>query len=250
MRIKAYAKVNLCLKVYKKDETKKHKIDSIFYLYKKLHDSIIIHKHHTLSIVYIYKGKIIRIDDCLIKKALMYLNNKYNFDINYRIIIKKRIPFGSGLGGGSSDAAAIFNYVLKHNKNINLNLNEIAMEVGSDIPFFLSCYKIARVQGYGDIVDQIYDWQPKIKIYRNKLFCSTKDVFDLLDQDKTYQSRVNVSQILKSKLYNLPSANVVYNDLTKYIILSNKDLMPIYKKFDSKSFFTGAGSTIIRVKGE
>ena len=72
---------------------------------------------------------------------------------NDNIVLNKNIPLGSGLGGGSSNAACIINTL---NKLENLNLNssealEIASAIGSDVPFFIDG-KIKLVKGRGEII--------------------------------------------------------------------------------------------------
>ncbi len=248
MELKAYPKVNLCLKVYKEMSESKHKIDSIMCLYKKMHDTIYIKKSNDLYISYKDDGKEIFISDCIVSRSLRYLQNKYDIDINYRIKIVKRIPFGSGFGGGSSDAAAVINYILSKNKPIHLDLKEIAIEIGSDIPFFLTNYLIARVREVGDYVTPIYNWKPKFTVDTNGVICSTTQVFKQLDNDSDYVSRVNVDKIIESHLYKQHYKNVVYNDLTKYIIQNYKELQKVYSKYNNQSFFTGAGSSIVTLK--
>ncbi|MCQ3907430.1 MAG: hypothetical protein MJ219_01405 [Mycoplasmoidaceae bacterium] len=158
MKTRAYPKVNLCLKVYKGFVDGKHRIDSVMFLYKRLFDEITIRKAADLYILYKDAGKEISISDCLVSKALKYLENKYGIDINYHILIVKHIPFASGMGGGSADAAAVINYVIAQQENpVVLDLKEIALELGSDIPFFLSRYNIARVKDIGQYVTPIYN---------------------------------------------------------------------------------------------
>lgn len=248
MKIKAFAKVNLCLKVYKGLCETKHNIDSIMMIYKKIHDDIFIKKSNELYISYKEKNRDIYIPDCLVSKALNYLHCKYDFDMNYNIKIVKKIPFGSGLGGGSADAAAVINYVLQHNKPVQLDLKEIAIELGSDIPFFLSNLKLARVKHLGDYVTPIYNWKPKIELHFSPIACETNKIFELLEADQQYISKVNVDHIIQSHLYKQHYQNVVYNDLTKYIIQNYKELQDIYKSQPHKSFFTGSGSTIVTLK--
>ncbi len=71
-----------------------------------------------------------------------------------RIFLKKEIPHGAGLGGGSSDAAAtllaldaIFETQLPH-----AELTRIAAGIGSDVPFFLA-RGAAWCRGRGEIVE-------------------------------------------------------------------------------------------------
>lgn len=248
MKLKAYAKVNLCLKVYKGLEDTKHNIDSVMCLYKKLYDKIWIKKSSELFVFYRENGKQISLSDCSISLALKYLHAKYNIDIAYHIVVTKRIPYGGGLGGGSADAAAVINYVLSQNPQIQLDLREIAIELGSDIPFFLSGYSIARVKGLGHYVAPIYNWKPKFSLHFCDVACSTTKVFTALHNDPDYVSRVNVDRVIENHLYKQHLINVVYNDLTKYIIQSYKGLQEVYKPFGNNSFFTGAGSTIVTIK--
>ena len=56
MKIKAYPKVNLCLKVYKGLVETKHKIDSVMFLYKKIYDVIYIKKSFDLCVFYKENG--------------------------------------------------------------------------------------------------------------------------------------------------------------------------------------------------
>jgi len=69
------------------------------------------------------------------------------------IHLRKRIPIGSGLGGGSSDAAAVLlalNRVTGHLLQPN-ELADIGAEIGADVPFFIFG-RPARVEGIGDQV--------------------------------------------------------------------------------------------------
>jgi 4-diphosphocytidyl-2-C-methyl-D-erythritol kinase len=70
------------------------------------------------------------------------------------ITLNKQIPTQAGLGGGSSNAATLLTY-LAHRHQIPITdppLIEVAATVGSDVPFFLSGYKVARVTGRGEHV--------------------------------------------------------------------------------------------------
>ena len=67
------------------------------------------------------------------------LGNKFNIKKGIHISLIKNVPLGSGLGGGSSNAAVT---LLAINKLFNLQLSSyefqsIAESLGSDVPFFL-----------------------------------------------------------------------------------------------------------------
>jgi len=247
MTINSYAKINLCLKVFKKENNEsKHQIDSIFYLYKDLYDVINIQPSNTLSVSYLVNNQPITISDCLVTKTLNYMNNKYGWDVNYKITIDKHIPIGSGLGGASSNAAAVINYLLKQNSTTALHLKDIALNLGSDIPFFLTQYEIARVKRYGEYVTPLAKIDTRFELIDTKIHCSTKEIFKLLDEDISYTSQVEPDQVFNI-LINKQHLNVVYNDLTKYIIKSNYQLQEWVNKYP-ESWFSGSGGTLVRIK--
>ena len=68
-----------------------------------------------------------------------------------RYFIKKKIPIGSGLGGGSSNAASVL-LILNHFYHAKLSiehLKNIAKNLGADVPFFLDGYN-CFVSGIGE----------------------------------------------------------------------------------------------------
>ncbi|SVD36487.1 uncharacterized protein METZ01_LOCUS389341, partial [marine metagenome] len=77
---------------------------------------------------------------------------KKNFDINgINIDLTKNIPRGSGLGGGSSNAASVLKGIRQlYNLDISDNeLENIAAEIGADVPFFIRG-SIQLGEGVGD----------------------------------------------------------------------------------------------------
>jgi len=72
------------------------------------------------------------------------------------IELEKRIPAGAGLGGGSSDAAAVLRALpAMLGRPIPVNrLAEIARGIGADVPFFLAC-RPARATGIGDTLEPL-----------------------------------------------------------------------------------------------
>ena len=73
-----------------------------------------------------------------------------------RIILRKTIPHGAGLGGGSSDAATVL-LALNEENQAGLNVRELAemaAELGSDVPFFV--YRSAAIcRGRGELVEPV-----------------------------------------------------------------------------------------------
>lgn len=243
-QIKAYAKINLGLNVYKlrQNETK-HQIESFFVLDKSIYNVINIKKSNELKIKYIYREKL---NPITIKKALVYLKDKYKIDINYEIEIKKNIPLSSGLGGSSTDVAAITKYVMDQN---NLKLSGIdyeyfALNVSSDMPFFLSEYKFAYVSNFGDKLEQLDDqFIPHYEIIPSDISMNTKSVFN--EFDKLFFNNIGNDYIkLKSNLKKIDSVKF-FNDLEEPAFNLEPSLAG-FKQHDT--VMTGSGSFFIRLK--
>lgn len=139
MKITANAKINIGLNVVGKRADGYHNLETIFYPVD-MSDTIDIEVSPDAETHLINIG--IAVDsnpqDNLIIKAYNLL--KQDFDIPpVSITLDKRIPFGAGLGGGSSDAA---NTLKALNQMFSLGLSDLELEcyavkLGADCPFFI-----------------------------------------------------------------------------------------------------------------
>lgn len=92
----------------------------------------------------------------LVVKAAQLLAQKYGVKKGARILLAKRIPSQAGMGGGSSDAAATL-VCLNHLWKLGLSgqdLSVIALDLGSDVPFFLG-QGPAWCTGRGEILNPV-----------------------------------------------------------------------------------------------
>ena len=101
------------------------------------------------------KNLIIDPNDNLILRALKEFRYLTGWNKRFSIYLKKRIPIGAGLGGGSADAAAtliflrkLFNHGTKINKVSKNILFEISQLLGSDVPACIES-KDLKLKGYG-----------------------------------------------------------------------------------------------------
>lgn len=134
------AKINLGLNVVEHREDDYHNIETIFYPIG-IHDILSVEPSETCT-DYSFSSSGIHIDgdieNNLIIKAFHLLRSKYHFPA-VDISLKKQIPFGAGLGGGSADAAfalKAFNELYKLNIP-DKELEELAAHLGADCPFFI-----------------------------------------------------------------------------------------------------------------
>ncbi|MDR1746098.1 MAG: 4-(cytidine 5'-diphospho)-2-C-methyl-D-erythritol kinase [Tannerella sp.] len=131
------AKINLGLHVTHKRTDGYHDIETVFYPVP-LRDALEIvpakRESFRLSGICLPSTS----EDNLVIKAYNLLKNKY-FMPAYAICLRKVIPFGAGLGGGSSDAAYMLK-LLNSCAELNLSVPELetlAAKLGADCPFFI-----------------------------------------------------------------------------------------------------------------
>jgi 4-diphosphocytidyl-2-C-methyl-D-erythritol kinase len=137
VRLRSLAKINLDLRVLGKRPDGFHELRSIFQTVSLADTILIDYTPARRSCIQIESA--IDIPDNLIAKAaeLILAAMKQQAQIQFRL--DKRIPMGGGLGGGSSNAAAVLLALpVLAQKQVPLEmLLEIAAQLGSDVPFFL-----------------------------------------------------------------------------------------------------------------
>lgn len=150
MRIRAPAKVNLTLEVLKRRDDGYHEIRSIMQTID-LCDEIELEESKNLD--FLCDRRELNNEENLAVRAFKLLQIKTGITRGVRINLKKIIPVAAGLGGGSSDAAALLKGLSKlWGLNLSIDrLQEIAAELGSDVPFFVQG-GAALALGRGEII--------------------------------------------------------------------------------------------------
>ncbi len=139
MQIEAYAKINLTLDVTGRDERGYHLLSSVF-AEISLSDTVTLTpggKGITLSCS---DSKIPTDDKNLcVKAAKRFLDGLSLAEKDFHVDLVKRIPSCAGLGGGSSDAAAVIKLLCRHFgiSTEDPKVQALALSVGADVPFFL-----------------------------------------------------------------------------------------------------------------
>ena len=151
MKLHPNCKINIGLRVVRKREDGYHDLETIFYPVYGLHDELEVEIADEFA--FLQDG--IEVDclptDNLIYKVYQRMQEHFPQIGNVRIRFKKNIPFGAGLGGGSSDAAHMA-IALNELFQLGLTQKQLAEEVrplGADCPFFIyntPCY----AEGIGD----------------------------------------------------------------------------------------------------
>lgn len=182
--MEAYAKINLTLDITGRDQRGYHLLSSVF-SEVSLSDTVTISRGES-GITLSCSDPRIPTDDrnLCVKAAKAFLNGFGLLKENFHIDLIKRIPSCAGLGGGSSDAAAVikllcgeFGISPKDEK-----VQAIALSVGADVPFFLygGC---CHVRGIGENVTPLPSltdgW---ILLAKTSEAASTPEVYRLYDR--------------------------------------------------------------------
>lgn len=184
MFVKAYAKINLFLDVLSKREDGYHDLNMVM-LPIELHDSIEIESVPHLASDFITCDHVdLQVTKYnLINNTLKEMKKRYGVKQHFIVNVHKEIPISAGLGGGSSNAAAVIKAVKKISK-LSLDKEEetdLGVSLGADVPYCLANVP-AHVEGIGEKVTPI-----KMKkhfdviVIKPSQGLSTKKVFETSD---------------------------------------------------------------------
>lgn len=195
--LKSYAKLNLFLSLKGKNNSSGYHEISTLMTYIDLYDIIHVKsKTRGSGVDLSFSGKygykmqnnvFSEKKDNLIIKVLDIVAKKYGVSIDLDVNLEKNIPFPSGLGGGSSNAASMINFCDKF-YGLEMSMNEkieIAKSVGFDVPFFLYG-KTALCSGFGEKVEPVLIDETEMNSYSVLLInsnekISTRDVYESYD---------------------------------------------------------------------
>ena len=157
MIIRANCKINLGLFVTRKREDGYHELETVMLPVRGLYDVVDVERMDGEGVQ--FEGSGIEVD-ChadknLCVRAARLMQERYGVG-GVSIRLDKRVPFGAGLGGGSSDATAV---IVAVNDVFGLGLDKptlasLAAELGSDTPFFV--YNTPQLcTGRGEIMSPV-----------------------------------------------------------------------------------------------
>ncbi len=195
IRLRAPAKLNLYLRVLGPRPDGYHEIETIFERID-LADELTFESADALSLTS-SDSSLSCGEDNLIMKAARLLQQDSGQHHGARIHVKKQIPIAAGLGGGSSDAATT---LLGLNELWGLRFSheqlvELAAQLGSDAPFFLSQAALAIGRGRGELCEPISHALPLAHVLVvPDARVSTKESYEALRQRRRHgQSQIGLT---------------------------------------------------------
>ena len=241
-------KINLGLRIVRKRPDGYHDLETVFVPIYGLHDELEVVKSDSFS----FKQEGIKVDcdpaDNLIVKCYDLFAKKYSQIGAVSIRFKKTIPFGAGLGGGSSDAAHMA-IALNELFELGLSKEDLAKEVsvlGADCPFFIyniPCY----AEGIGDILTPIaLDLKgTRIVLIKPEEGVSTKEAYSgiQIKDNGQWTMDKNVSADLIAQ-----NNELFVNDFEKTVFPKHPIIADIKKRLlDAGAYYasmSGSGSTV------
>ena len=183
IKIKSYCKINLSLKVLKKLNSGYHNIISLI-TFCDLHDVISISRIRELKDEISFSGKfkkgINKKSNTITKVLNLLRSNKLLKNQAFKINVQKNIPHGSGLGGGSSNAANLLNYFnLKMKLKLSKNkIRKLADQIGFDVSINLEKRNAFLTGKRGKILRLNQKFKLNLLIVYPNLICSTKKIYE------------------------------------------------------------------------
>jgi 4-diphosphocytidyl-2-C-methyl-D-erythritol kinase len=252
MIYKAYAKINIGLRVLNKRDDGFHNIET-FFQQIDLYDDLEISATNDGRIHLTCSDEKCPTDESnLVYKAAALLKQSLDSPaLGCRINIQKRIPMGGGLGGGSSNAATTLSALNKlwHANIPHTHLCKLALKIGSDVPFFL-IGGFALGSGRGEILHPIDFKVP----YYGLLYCpnisiSTPWAYKNMNLNLTKSNKIGKFIDFVPELHlitrwteNLP------NDLESVVFVKHNNFSEILDNFYAANAFyarmSGSGSTL------
>ena len=256
----AKSKINISLNLTGKKENNFHQLLS-FICFSNLSDQLILTKSDFFDYEIHSTFKKIPYKDDLIFKTIKALKKYLKLtDLPpFKLILKKNIPLGSGLGGGSADSAALIRIL---NNFLDLKLSKIDMinigaQIGSDIP---ACIISKPLIAYGrgeKILELNYNNIYNLLIIYPSINISTKEIFNSINikdfRDKNLfeikdwiekNSGIDSYDFFKKFSNDLQNAAI-----NKYPIISDI-LSSLNKKNAIFSAMTGSGSACFGIFDE
>ena len=250
----AHAKLNLGLKILGRRDDGFHDILSVFQTID-LCDRLVFKPAGQGQIILSCDDADLSVGpDNLVYQAVQAFRDYTGMDRGVEIALEKRIPMAAGLGGGSSDAAAVLR-VLNRVWEAGLSggeLREIGASLGSDVPFFVRQKGTAVVSGRGEMMRYV-PWSadvayvlvcPGFQVHTGWAFANYKKT---LTGHGEYDSFIN-------SVTDLPGADFwgrIENDFLPLIVQSHPETRDILSRLTDAgamvASMSGSGSTLYGV---
>jgi 4-diphosphocytidyl-2-C-methyl-D-erythritol kinase len=249
-RVRSFAKINLGLEVLGSREDGYHELRTLFQTID-LHDDIVLRPRTDGAVTVACDHPLVPRDETnLAVRAAQDLRRHAGVEAGVEIAIRKRIPVGGGLGGGSSNAAAVL-LGLDRLWKLGLGpdgLHRLAVRLGADVPFFLlggTALGLARG-------DEVYPLRRQVRAHvvlvDPGIHVSTARVFARVDERLTPRENSNsIFYFVSRELEGSGAFRLLSNDLEAAALEEAPDLREQAARI--RAMLTGNGALLAALSG-
>ena len=253
-RMLAQSKINLALRVFGKQSDGYHSIETVF-LRLELGDDVEVRITRGERSLRCFEMRDKRPEGNLAYRAAELFASETGWPKGFEIEIRKNVPIGGGLGGGSADAAAVLQILntLSGKPMRGEKLLELAGRVGSDTPFLASDYVMALSWGRGERLLRLEPLPSRdIELFFPPFGIDTGEAYALLDEARG--SYAGAGPELTTEMFrdwNSAARNSV-NDFEAVMRRRHKEIDALLSRGERSGLFyrmSGSGSTVFKVSG-
>ncbi len=239
MKLRSYAKVNLTLDILGKREDGYHELETVFQ-HIDLYDEIELTELDSDEIEIECNIEQLQNERNLAYSAASLIKAKYNIENGVRISLKKNIPIGAGLSGGSANAAAVLKG-LNLFWDLGLNKDELislSKKLGMDVAFHIlggTCLG----KGRGEKIEKIKDLEKyHVVLVYPGFNIKTKEAYSNLDHKEIGKEKSTGKFIEDYDISHL------HNDFEYSIFDKYPKLEEIASKLGKNTLLSGSGSSV------
>ena len=253
-RTLAQAKINLSLRVLNKEPDGFHSIETVF-LRLDLGDDVRLHIRAKARSLRCGVMRDQPQEDNLAYRAAALYSEEAGWPGGFEIVIKKRIPIGGGLGGGSADAAAVLRILntLSPNPLEADALRGLASRLGSDVPFLASDFVMALGWGRGEQLLELAALPSRdVQLFIPPFGIDTGEAYALLDASRSARPRAVPELTADMFGYWESAAKRSVNDFEAVVRPRFPAIDALLARGDRHGLFyrmSGSGSTVFKVPG-
>ena len=251
IKLHSFAKINLGLHILGKRTDGYHEIRTVYQTIM-LHDNLEISMRSGNGLEFNCNLVELRDENNLVVRAIEAVRNRTGVKTGLSVQLQKQIPTGSGLGGGSSNAAITImalDYLLKL-KMSRQEWFEIGEELGADVPFFFLGGRAIGL-GTGSEVYSLQDHLPShLLIVISAFPIATVDAYRQASLRLTSQdNKSKIPAFCPAVIDNIESGKELENHFESVVFNNQPSLKQIKKRLlqcgATKAGLTGSGSAIV-----
>jgi len=252
LSLSAPAKINLDLRVLAREDSGYHRIETLF-LMVDLCDRVIVESAEREIELEVEGADVGPIEENLAYRAAEAFLSAAGLESGVRISLQKEIPAGAGLGGGSSDAAAVLRLLDHlHPEIVSAErLFELGAALGADVPFFLCGGAYALGWGRGGRLLTLPPPENRwVVLALPGLHASTPDAYRAISAAGLEPGRPRLLPSASASDWDW-IARVSHNDFERVVFQMHPELASVRERLDSHggrpSRMSGSGSSVFGI---